>query len=108
MLSRAMSCCFHQPAPALTCFRITTIGVRCFGRRSGALGKPLVVVPAAQTPALADPKSVPQKRSGRNRKKMICPGVFLMENAGAKMKTQASPQQKQRNRALTGAHRDHE
>jgi hypothetical protein len=39
---------------------------------------------------------------------MICPGVFLMENAGAKMKTQPSPQQKQRNGALNGAQRDHE
>src|SRR5947207_3032076 len=40
MLSRAMSSCFHQPAPALTCFRTTNTGVRCFGRRSGALAKP--------------------------------------------------------------------
>src|ERR1043166_1260198 len=77
MLFPAMSFCFRRPAPALTCFRTTSTGVKCFARQSDTFGKPPVVVPATGTPALADGKPVPQKQCDRKfKKKRFAPEFF--------------------------------
>src|SRR6266704_944566 len=107
MLFPAMSFCFRRPAPALTCFRTTSTGVKCFARQSDTFGKPPVVVPATGTPALADAKPVPQKQCDRILKKSDLRRSFSRESAGAKNKSNHRLGRK-RNDAVTSADQNYE
>src|SRR5947207_2487783 len=69
MLFLAMSCCFRQPAPVLTCFRTIGSGVRCFARQSdSSINPPFAAPPAA--PARMDlrtgPSNVPKRSICKN------------------------------------------
>src|SRR6266478_1386825 len=98
---------FHRPVPVLTCFRIISTGVRCFGRQSERSSKPPVGAPTAGTPAMADPESAPRKWSESTFIKKDLPRRFSRENPGAKNKYNHRHRRKLHH-ALPGADKNYE